>query len=60
MVEDDGRGFEPPQVPTGRYGLIGLNERAKLLSGTLELESSPGVGTRVEVSVPMGGAELKG
>ncbi len=59
-VEDDGRGFDPPQVPTGRYGLIGLNERAKLLGGTLELESSPGVGTRVEVSVPLGGAEVKG
>jgi two-component system NarL family sensor kinase len=59
-VEDDGRGFELPQVPTGRYGLIGLNERAKLLGGTLELESSPGVGTRVEVLVPMRGAEMKG
>jgi two-component system NarL family sensor kinase len=59
MVEDDGRGFDPPQVPTGRYGLIGLNERARLLGGALELESSPGVGTRVEVIVPMGGAELK-
>lgn len=32
-VDDDGRGFDPSQVPRGRYGLIGMNERAKLLGG---------------------------
>lgn len=51
-VEDDGRGFDPSQLPKGRYGLIGLNERAKLLGGSLGLESSPGAGTRVEVAIP--------
>lgn len=51
-VEDDGRGFDPSQLPKGRYGLIGLNERAKLLGGNLGLESSPGAGTRVEVAIP--------
>jgi two-component system NarL family sensor kinase len=53
IVEDDGLGFEPSEVPRGRYGLIGLNERAKLLGGTLELCSSPGEGTWVEVTVPL-------
>jgi two-component system NarL family sensor kinase len=53
IVEDDGLGFEPSRVPRGRYGLIGLNERAKLLGGTLELCSSPGKGTCVEVIVPL-------
>ncbi len=53
IVEDDGLGFEPSKVPRGRYGLIGLNERAKLLGGSLELSSSPGEGTCVEVTVPL-------
>ncbi|MEJ2558484.1 MAG: GAF domain-containing sensor histidine kinase [Anaerolineae bacterium] len=52
-VEDDGQGFDSSQVPKGRYGLIGLNERAKLLGGTFGLESSPGAGTRVEVAIPL-------
>jgi two-component system NarL family sensor kinase len=52
-VSDDGRGFDPAHIPPGRYGLVGLNERAKLLGGSLRLESSLGQGTRVEVSVPI-------
>ena len=50
-VEDDGRGFEVGQIPKDRYGLIGLNERTHLLGGTLDLQSSPGEGTRVVVTV---------
>lgn len=53
IIEDDGIGFDPAQVTKDRYGLIGLNERAKLLGGTLEICSSPGTGTRLEVSVPV-------
>jgi two-component system NarL family sensor kinase len=52
IIEDDGQGFEPAEVPSDRYGLVGLNERTRLLGGTLRLESSPGTGTRVEVTVP--------
>jgi two-component system NarL family sensor kinase len=52
-VEDDGRGFDPGQVAAGRYGLVGLNERAKLLGGVFRLESSPGAGTRIEVEIPL-------
>jgi two-component system NarL family sensor kinase len=52
IIEDDGQGFEPVEVPPDRYGLVGLNERTRLLGGTLRLESSPGTGTRVEVTVP--------
>jgi signal transduction histidine kinase len=36
-----------------RFGLIGMNERVKLLGGELKLETSPGKGTRVEVTVPV-------
>ena len=53
VTEDDGRGFDPASVPKGRYGLIGLNERAKLLGGALSVESRPGRGTRLVVTVPL-------
>ena len=52
-VEDNGRGFEQSTVPEGRYGLVGINERARLLGGSMRLESSPGLGTRIEVRVPL-------
>ena len=54
MIEDDGRGFDTSQIPSGRFGLSGMNERAKLLGGSLKLHSSKGEGTRIEVTIPMG------
>jgi two-component system NarL family sensor kinase len=53
VVEDDGHGFDPVQTQRDRFGLIGLNERAKLLGGALQLHSSPGAGTRIEINVPV-------
>jgi signal transduction histidine kinase len=58
-IEDDGVGFEPGSVVEpaagGRgLGLLGLRERVELLGGTCEVESAPGHGTRVLVSVPHG------
>ena len=52
-VEDDGTGFEPTEVPSDRFGLVGMRERARLLDGTLTVESGPDVGTAIEVVVPM-------
>ena len=52
-VEDDGKGFEPSAIPEERYGLVGINERAKLLGGTVDVRSSEGVGTQIEVRVPL-------
>ena len=56
-VEDDGKGFDTSQCypRDGHYGLVGINERVKLLGGTMRLESSPGTGTRIEVTVPLEG-----
>jgi two-component system, NarL family, sensor kinase len=54
VVEDDGQGFDPAEVPPGRFGLVGLSERAKLLGGRLRIESGPGQGTRLEATVPLG------
>jgi two-component system NarL family sensor kinase len=52
-VEDNGKGFDAVAVKKQRFGLIGLNERAKLLGGQLSLQSTPGTGTRLEVAIPM-------
>ena len=52
-IEDDGIGFEPAAIPSGRFGLVGMSERARLLGGTLTVESSPDGGTAVDVVVPL-------
>lgn len=52
-IEDDGNGFNPARVPEGRFGLIGMSERAKLLGGRLRVESEPAEGTRIEAEVPL-------
>jgi signal transduction histidine kinase len=55
-IEDDGQGFDtavsPPIEGVGGMGLIGMRERAALMRGTLSIESRPGTGTRIVVSVP--------
>ncbi|CAA9447343.1 MAG: Sensor histidine kinase [uncultured Rubrobacteraceae bacterium] len=53
VVEDDGRGFDASGAPGKRHGLVGMNERVRMLGGSLEVRSSPGAGTRVEVTVPL-------
>ncbi|MBX3083388.1 MAG: GAF domain-containing sensor histidine kinase [Anaerolineae bacterium] len=55
IVVDDGQGFDPANAPQGRFGLIGLNERARLLGGTAEICSAPGTGTAVQITIPLGG-----
>jgi signal transduction histidine kinase len=51
VVADDGRGFDDA-APGAGYGLLGLRERAALLGGTVTVDSEPGAGTRVAVTVP--------
>jgi two-component system NarL family sensor kinase len=55
-ISDDGVGFDLAHIPAGRFGLIGLNERARLLGGQLTLKTSLGAGTCVEVVVPLASA----
>jgi two-component system NarL family sensor kinase len=52
IVEDDGRGFDASEA-VDRHGLVGMNERTRMLSGTLDLRTRPGAGTRVQVTVPL-------
>ncbi|MBN1314950.1 MAG: GAF domain-containing sensor histidine kinase [Anaerolineales bacterium] len=56
-IIDDGVGFTAPDhtgdlAPSGKLGLIGMFERARLLRGTLSVDSEPGKGTRITISVP--------
>ena len=55
LVEDNGVGFDPAQTSrTGRrVGILGMEERASLIGGTLRIHSQPGQGTRVELTVPV-------
>lgn len=53
-VRDDGAGFSTAAVPTAkRFGLLGMRERSELMGGSFTLESTPGAGTRVHVSIPL-------
>jgi signal transduction histidine kinase len=53
-IQDDGAGFEPSAARTrGGMGLPGMEERAQKLGGRLEIQSTPGKGTRVILQVPM-------
>ena len=53
VVEDDGAGFAVGQVREHALGLVGMRERAQLLGGRVQVESSPGRGTTVLVELPL-------
>jgi signal transduction histidine kinase len=60
IIHDDGCGFDDqPHAqssgPGGHFGLTGMRERAKEIGGTLVVESTPGKGTQVSVSVVIDG-----
>lgn len=56
-IEDNGKGFAVPRspaefAPSGHFGLLGMFERAELIGGELEVDASPGKGTRLTISAP--------
>ncbi len=55
-VKDDGSGFDTSKAKEQHQhhlGLIGMEERAKLLGGTFEIQSRPGEGTKVMATIPV-------
>lgn len=62
-VADNGRGFDPGQVLAaeadvgvegGHFGLRGIQDRVAMLGGTFALDSTPGRGTALSVTIPVG------
>jgi len=51
-VDDDGRGFDPSRATGPGQGLGNLRERARALGGRAEIDSTPGQGTTIRVTIP--------
>ncbi|MFD5144516.1 sensor histidine kinase [Streptomyces sp. NPDC058401] len=54
-IVDDGKGFDPTSAPSGEggFGLPAMRSRAETLSGLFTVESAPGQGTAVAVTLPL-------
>jgi signal transduction histidine kinase len=52
QIRDDGLGFDPKCSKMGHFGLLGLKERVISLFGVLSVDSAPGIGTRLLVTIP--------
>ncbi len=58
-IYDNGQGFDPQlvaQLETDRqagWGLVGIRERALLLGGECRIDTAPGAGTHLQVTVPL-------
>ncbi len=56
-IHDNGCGFTVPESPaemtvSGHFGLLGIQERAEIIGARLLIESLPGEGTRLTISLP--------
>ena len=66
-VRDDGQGFDPAADRpvedetrmSGGFGLVAMRQRIEGLSGTLQVESEPGLGTAISACVPAAPAGAK-
>jgi signal transduction histidine kinase len=57
IISDNGQGFSMPErtsdlALSGKLGIIGMRERARLIGGTLIVQSEPGAGTTVTLRIP--------
>lgn len=62
LIRDDGEGFDVDSVMKNPYqdrglGLVGMNERAVLLNGSLDITSEVGRGTTIKADIPFRAAE---
>jgi signal transduction histidine kinase len=56
-ISDDGRGFDPVLAPQGGFGLTSMRRRAAEAGGELDLNSRPGHGCWIRVTVPTSAEE---
>ncbi|MCC6626729.1 MAG: GAF domain-containing protein [Chloroflexi bacterium] len=57
-IADNGRGFDDATLARqrtdgGGFGLLGMRERARLINGQLEVQSTPGTGTSLLITAPL-------
>jgi signal transduction histidine kinase len=57
-VTDNGAGFDVPEspaefAPNGHFGLLGIHERTEMIGAKLNIQSEPGKGSQVSVTVPL-------
>jgi PAS domain S-box-containing protein len=58
-IEDDGAGFDAEVVRgRGGLGLISMEERARMVNGTLSVEAQPGHGARISLTIPLRAGNL--
>ncbi|MTT31551.1 histidine kinase [Terrilactibacillus sp. BCM23-1] len=53
LIKDNGKGFDPEQSHTSKFGLMGMKERVELLKGKWTLNSEPKVGTSIIINIPI-------
>jgi two-component system sensor histidine kinase UhpB len=53
FISDNGKGIETGQPLSGKtFGLLGIKERSNILGGSVNIQSDPGKGTAVTISIP--------
>jgi signal transduction histidine kinase len=50
-IVDDGVGFDATLARPGHFGLVGLREQAQLIGALLDVDSAPGRGTRLRLTL---------
>lgn len=53
VIKDNGQGFDIHKRKSNSFGILGMKERMELLEGELNIDSKPGKGTVVRLSVPI-------
>jgi signal transduction histidine kinase len=53
LVADDGRGFAPEAAGERSFGLLGMSERARMIGAALQIDSAPGKGSSVQLTIAL-------
>ncbi|WP_162198444.1 sensor histidine kinase [Paenibacillus wulumuqiensis] len=53
-ITDDGKGFDPEQIgrQPGHYGLLGMQERVRIMGGRLSISNHVPQGTHIQIEIP--------
>lgn len=53
-IRDNGKGLNKSDIKTKRtLGLLGMDERTRMIGGTFDIEGQPGKGTAIEIAIPL-------